>query len=638
MTETATQNADASPKSTSSNSKPFEADVARLLELVVHSIYSDRDIFLRELISNAVDACEKLRFERTTGAVENDSAFRIVITPSKEKGALEIADNGIGMNSADLEKSLGVIANSGTRAFLEQMEANSGKAESLIGRFGIGFYSSFMVADRVDVFTRRAGDTQGWRWSSDGKGTYEITQSDAAPDHGARIVLHLKEDARDYLESDKLEQIVRQHSAGAPVPIDLVGEDGAEQRIGEGAGLWTRPKSEVTPEQYADFYRRLSGNFDAPALTIHWRAEGRHEFDALAFIPSARPFDLFNPNREGHGKLYVRRVLVTDKAELLPPWLRFVAALVDSADIPLNVSRELVQKSPVLAAIRKALVNRIVQELTKFAGAEESEQREKYASFWKNFGAVIKEGLYEDPERRDALFGLARFTTTKAPAGDRTLKDYVANLKTNQTAIYYLTGTDAETLAASPHLEAFRARDIEVLLLSDPVDSFWASNALGFDGKPFKSVAQGALDIDAIPAPEGATPPEKRETSADDAALIAQLKTALEQQSSDVRASDRLKESAACLVAGEHGVDRTLARILGEAGKDMAAKPILEINLDHPLVRALSARRKEPKAFDDYAQALFGLARLAEGELPDNPAALARILSHLAASGGAHAS
>lgn len=623
------------PAAAQATSRPFEADVSRLLELVVHSVYSDRDIFVRELISNAADACEKLRFEVAAAGREAPAApFRILISIDRDARRLTFEDNGVGMNRADLESALGVIANSGTRAFLEQVESGGArKADNLIGRFGIGFYSAFMVADHVDVFARRAGDAEGWLWSSDGKGVYSIAPATDAPPNGARIVLHLKSDADGYLDAARLERIVREHSAGVPIPIDLVEGGGETRRVSDGAALWARPRAEIAPEQYAEFYQTISGHFDAPALTAHWRAEGRHEFDALAFVPSARPFDLFHPSRKGHGRLYVRRVLVSEDADLLPPFLRFATVLIDSADIPLNVSREIVQKSPVLAAIRKIVAGRIIQELTRLA----ENDPEKYAAFWKDFGAVLKEGLYEDPERRDALFALARFATSKHPEGGRTLKDYVAGLRENQTAIYYLTGSDPADLARSPHLEAFRAHDVEALLLSDPVDSFWVTNALGFDGKPFRSAAQGRLDIQTIPLAEGRVAPKPHDVGADEATALAAMKERLSAVVADVRASDRLEESAACLVAADAAVDRTLARILGDQAPFGAQKPVLEVNLAHPLLRALVAARADDATFGEAADLTLGLAQIADGELPAAPADFARRLSQWLARGVAGA-
>jgi molecular chaperone HtpG len=424
----------------------FEADVARLLQLMVHSVYSDRDIFVRELVSNAADACEKLRYEAIAKPelIESGEPFRIEIALDPERHTIAFTDNGVGMTRAELVDALGTIARSGTRAFLDRLAAeNAGKeASNLIGQFGIGFYSSFMVADEVVVETRRAGTDEAWRWSSDGKGVFSVAPLalDVAPARGARVILHLNESSRDYLEPLRLERVVREHSGAVAVPIDIVDKPGAEpRRVADGAAIWAKPKSEIAAEQYAEFYRSLSGQFDEPALTAHWRAEGRHEYSALAFVPGSRPFDLFDPARKSRNKLYVRRVLITQDADLLPGWLRFVRLIVDSADLPLNVSREMIQQSAVFAAIRKGVTNRMVQELTKLAESEP----ERYAKIWENFGAVLKEGLYEDPERRDALFKLARFATTTHPAGDRALADYVAGLRENQTAIYYLTGEDA---------------------------------------------------------------------------------------------------------------------------------------------------------------------------------------------------
>ena len=623
MSETANDGAGAAVE------QPFQADVARLLDLVVHSIYSDRDIFLRELISNAADACEKLRFEAATGqAPGNDAPFRIVIEADKASQRLCVEDNGVGMSREDLEQALGVIANSGTRAFVEKLQGASekGPAESLIGRFGIGFYSSFIVADHVDVYSRRAGQSEGWKWSSDGKSSYTIEASDDCPAVGTRVVLHLKSDAQDYIDLSALRRIVGEHSAGIPVPISVREAGGEDQKASEGSALWARPRAEIAPEQYTEFYRTIAGQFDEPAMTVHWRAEGRHEFDALAFVPGSRPFDLFNPERKGRSRLYVRRVLVSTEADLLPPWLRFVTLVVDSADVPLNVSREIVQKSPVLGAIRKAVVGRVVQELAKLAENDAA----KFAAVWKNFGAVLKEGLYEDPERRDALFGIARFTTSSHGEGDRTLAQYVADLRPNQTAIYYLAGTDAAALAASPHLEGFRARGIEVLLLSDPVDAFWASSAVGFDGKPFRSVTQGQADISQVPLADGAEAPARPDIDAPTATAVAKIKEALGARVSDVRISERLADSPACLVASEMAPDRTLARILASAGRlDAAMLPVLEINPGHPLVKALLARAKsEDRAeFDEASGLLLDLAQLAEGEAPDNGPEVARRLS-----------
>jgi molecular chaperone HtpG len=613
----------------------FEADVAQLLELMTHSVYSEREVFLRELISNAADACEKLRYESLSNEklAADAGAPLITLTLDKEKRRLTVADNGVGMSREELISALGAIANSGTRAFLERL-GKDGAAEgsSLIGRFGVGFYSVFMVADLVEVETRRAGESEAWLWSSQGKGTYSIAPlplSDA-PQVGARVTLHLNAESDEFLEPWRIESVVREHSGAVSTPIDLVEEPGKEpRRIADGVALWTKPKSEITQEQYTDFYRQLAGAFDEPALVAHWRAEGRMEYTVLAFVPGARPFDLFEPSRKSMSKLYVRRVLISRDVELLPAWLRFVRLVVDSADIPLNVSREMVQKSPVLAAIGKAVATRLLQDLGKLAENEP----EKFASVWENFGAVIKEGLHEDPSRRDGIFEIARFASTKAEGKTRTLKDYVADLRENQTAIYYITGDDAKRLATSPQLEGFRARGVEVLLLDDAVDAFWVTSALGFDGKPFKSVTQGQADIDLIPLAEEARTDEapQAENIGD---LVGALKETLTDAVEDVRVSTRLTESAACLVASEKGLDRQLARILAESGqKSMLSKPILEINAKHPAVAALAASLRETgrDGAADGMHLLFDLARVADGEPPVDPAAFARRLSALIA-------
>ena len=538
----------------------FEADVSRLLHLMVHSVYSDRDIFVRELVSNAADACEKLRYESLANPelVEGGGPFAITISVDPAEKTLTFSDNGVGMNRHDLVDALGTIARSGTRAFLDKLAAENADKEkseenALIGQFGIGFYSSFMVADEVVVETRRAGETEAWRWSSDGKGSYTVAplEIDAAPLRGSRVKLHLNAESEDYADAERIEKIVREHSGAVAVPIEIVDKPGDEpRRIADGAAIWAKSKSDITPEDYTEFYRGLSGQYDEPALTVHWRAEGRHEYTVLAFIPGSRPFDLFDPARKGRNKLYVRRVLITQDADLLPGWLRFVRLVVDSADLPLNVSREMIQESAVFAAIRKGVTNRILQELSKLA----ENDTEKFAKIWENFGSVLKEGLYEDPERRDAIYKFARFTSTKHADGDRTLEGYVKDLRENQTAIYYLTGDDAKRLASSPQLEGFRARDVEVLLLADPVDAFWVSTAMGFDGKPFKSISQGAADIKLIPLAEGKTAPA--EATADVATLIAYIKQTLENEIADARASDRLTDSVACLVASTNAASR----------------------------------------------------------------------------------
>jgi molecular chaperone HtpG len=616
------------PTNEAAKTQSFEADVSRLLHLMVHSVYSDREIFVRELVSNAADACEKLRYEAIAKPelVERGGPFAITIALDPEAKTLTISDNGVGMDREDLTQGLGTIARSGTKAFLDKLAAEeaSKEASSLIGQFGIGFYSAFMVADEVVVETRRAGGEAAWRWSSDGKGSFTIAPLalEAAPERGMRVVLHLNDASHDFSDAYRLERIVREHSGAVPVPIDFIDKPGAEpRRIADGAAIWAKSKSDVTPEEYAEFYRGLSGQFDEPALTMHWRAEGRHEYTVLAFIPGSRPFDLFDPTRKGRNKLYVRRVLITENADILPGWLRFVRLVVDSADLPLNVSREMIQESTVFSAIRKGVTNRVVQELGKLVEAEP----EKFAKIWEHFGAVIKEGLYEDPERRDGIFKIARFASTTHAAGDRTLAQYVASLRENQTAIYYLTGDDSKRLATSPQLEGFRARGVEVLLLSDPVDAFWVSTAAGFDGKPFKSVSQGAADIKSIALVEGANAPA--EATGAVATLFAFFKQTLDGEVAEVRASDRLTDSIACLIAPEFGPDRQLEKMLAAHGRvTERAKPILEINPTHPLTETLAGRfaaGKDKPLIEDAAWLMLDEARLLEGGSVEDPQAFA---------------
>jgi molecular chaperone HtpG len=582
------------------------------------------------LISNAADACEKLRYEAIAAPelTADGEGFAIRVVIDKDAKTLAVVDNGIGMARDDLDRALGTIASSGTKAFLDRIGSEAEEESgNLIGQFGIGFYSAFMVASSVEVRTRRAGGQEAWRWTSDGKGSYAVAALplDEAPTRGTRVTLHLNEEAaKDFLEPWRVERLIKEHSGAVAVPIDLQETpDGEPRRLTDGAALWAKSKSEITPEQYTEFYRTLAAQYDEPALTIHYRAEGRHEYSVLAFVPGSKPFDLFDPQRKGRTKLYVRRVLISDEADLLPGWLRFVRAVVDTADLPLNVSREMVQNSPIFAAIRKGVTNRVLGDLAKMA----ENDAEGFAKVWENFGAVLKEGLYEDPERRDTLFKLARFATTRHPEGGRTLAQYVADLRENQTAIYYLVGDDLKRLGTSPQLEGFKARGIEVLLLPDAVDAFWVSNSAGFDGKPFKSVTQGAADIKAVPLAEGATSPESQEVGPKLATLLAFMKQTLSESVEDVRASDRLSESPACLIAPEFGPDRRLEKILAQHGKlGSQSKPVLEINPGHPLVTALADRfagEGDRAIVEDSAWLLHDEARIMDGELPADAALFA---------------
>src|SRR5256714_1328311 len=483
-------------------SHQFQAEVAELLRLMVHSVYSETDVFLRELISNASDACDRLRYEAIAkpDLLAEGGELAIRIKPAKDAGTLKIVDSGVGMDRQELMDNLGTVARSGTRAFISKLaEAKDGAG--LIGQFGVGFYSAFMVADRIEVTSRRAGSSEAWTWTSTGGAGFEIAPANEAQatrvKRGTEIVLLLKEDAKKYLEPHEIRRVVSTYSDHILFPIELVetqkdAEDKSE-KINSASALWQRPKSELKPEDYTQAYKTIAHAFDEPAMTLHYRAEGRLSYAVLLFAPSTRPFDLFDPTRKGHVKLYVRRVYITDDADLMPSYLRFIRGVVDSEALPLNISREMLQNNPQVAAMRKALTGRVIAELEGIA----QKDTETFGKIWEAFGSVIKEGIYEDHEKSDALLKLARFDTTAGKA--RSLKQYVADLKPNQTEIYYLVGESADRLKSNPKLEAARARGIEVLLLSDPVDAFWTMMPSDFEGKALKSLSKGDVDFGLIP-------------------------------------------------------------------------------------------------------------------------------------------
>ena len=609
-----------------SKAKPqeFQAEVGKLLHMMVHSVYSDRDVFLRELISNASDALDKLRYEAIAKPelLEQDANLAITIAPDKKAKTLTITDSGIGMSAKELTENLGTIAKSGTQKFVEKAK----DAPQLIGQFGVGFYASFMVADEVEVYARKAGAKVCNVWRSNGEGTFTVEEAGTGA-RGTRIVLHMRDNALDYLEAWKIEEVVKAYSDHITHPIMLAGEEGEPaKQINSASALWMQAKSQVTTEQHKEFFGQLSHSSDAPALTIHYRAEGKQEYNVLLYVPSERPLDLYDPERKGRQKLYVKRVFIADDAALLPPYLRFVRGVIDSSDMPLNLSREMLQNNPDVAAIRKAVTNRVLQELKKLGETD----AKIFAKVWETFGPVIKEGLYEDWERRDVLFDVSRFKSTKRDSVS--LKDYIATLKENQTAIYYITAEDAAKAAASPQLEGYKSRDIEVLLLTDPVDSFWVRTAMGFEGKPFKSVAHGAGDLDAIkPATEKVDAPND---SPETAALITAFKTALGSRVSDVRVSKRLTDSACCLV-NDGQMDRTLEKFLArqkDSGVSVSA-PVLELNASHGLILALSAtvKAKGAAAIEDAAHLLLDQATMLEGEVVQDPSAFAKRLDAMMA-------
>jgi molecular chaperone HtpG len=607
--------------------QPFQAEVSELLHLMVHSVYSETDIFLRELISNASDACDKLRYEAIAnpGLMGDGGVPKIRIIPNKKADTLTIADTGIGMDRQELIDNLGTIARSGTKSFVSRLKEVKDGA-GLIGQFGVGFYSAFMVAERIVVTSRRAGAQEAWTWSSSGGSGFEIAPAGKdggqLPVRGTEIVLHLKKDAAKYLETYEIERIVTAYSDNIQFPIELVPEEGEARQINSASALWQRPKSELKPEDYTQAYKSIAGAFDEPAMTLHYRAEGRYSYAVLLFAPSAKPFDLFDPARKGKVKLYVRRVFITDDADLLPAYLRFVPGVIDSEDLPLNLSREMLQNNPQLVQIRKAVTGRVIAELETLA----EKQPENFAKIWDAFGPVIKEGIYDDFERREKLLALSRFTTTSGEK--RTLKQYVAELKPNQTEIYFLAGDSIERLKSNPKLESATARGIEVLLLTDPVDAFWTSAPLDFGGKPLKSLSQGDVDFGLIPLLDDKK--EEAKSDADEAAIIAVIKATLGERVSDVRASQRLTASASCLVAGSHGPDRELERLLARQNRGVGTKPILEINLRHPLVEAIARAGADGT---DLSFLLLEQAQILDGELPEDPAAFANRLNRLVVEG-----
>jgi molecular chaperone HtpG len=605
----------------------FQAEVAELLNLMVHSVYSETDIFLRELISNASDACDKLRYEAIAKPELLAGAEKLVIrlVPDKAAGTLTVADTGLGMDHQELVDNLGTVARSGTKTFLKGL-AEAKEGASLIGQFGVGFYSAFMVADRIEVTSRRAGASDAWVWTSSGGAGFEVApaneeQAKRVP-RGAEVRLHLKEGARRYLEPFELERLVRTYSDHILFPIELVDDKGEARQVNAASALWQRAKSEVKPEDYTQAYRSIAMAFDEPALTLHYKVEGRQSYAVLLFVPSTPPFDLADPNRKGRIKLYVRRVFITDDADLLPPWLRFVRGVVDSEDLPLNISREMLQNNPQVTQIRNGLVGRVLGELESAADKDAG----TYAKIWNAFGPVLKEGLYEEQERRGQLLSLARFATTSGD-GLRSLKQYVADLKPNQTEIYYLVGESADRVKSNPKLEAARARGIEVLLLTDPIDAFWTMMPQEFEGKPLKSLSQGDVDFGLVPPLDQAA--EQKPASDADATVIKAVKDALTDKVSEVRASQRLTESASCLVASTQGRDRELERLLARQNRGSGAKPILELNMGHDLVKALAAAVGEKREADvsDIAALLLDQAHILDGEVPADPASFAKRLN-----------
>ena len=624
----------------------FQAEVKQLLHLMIHSLYSNREIFLRELVSNASDACDKLRFEALDNAAlfEDDAELRIRIEFDKDARTVTITDNGIGMSRDEVVTNLGTIAKSGTREFFGRLTGDQQKDANLIGQFGVGFYSAFIVSDKVTVRTRRAGlpaiEAVRWECAMTGESAGEYTiESVERPQRGTEIKLHLREGQDDLLNAWKLKSLVTKYSDHIVQPIQMKKEEWDEEAkamvvrdefetVNQASALWARAKSEISDDEYKAFYKHVGHDYDEPLAWVHARTEGRHEFTQLLYVPKNAPFDLWDRNARHGIKLYVQRVFIMDDAEkLMPSYLRFVRGVVDSADLPLNVSREILQESKDIDTIRAGCTKKVLGMLESMAKSEDAAEREKYAGFWKQFGKVLKEGVGEDFSNKEKIAGLLRFASTLADTPDETvsLADYIGRMKEGQEKIYFVTADSFNAAKNSPHLEVFRKKGIEVLLLSDRVDEWVVGNLTEFDGKPLQSVAKGGLDLGKL---EDEAEKQEVEKAADDhKALLEKIKTSLGERVKDVRVTLRLTDSPACLVADEHDMSMNLSRLLKSAGQEApVSKPILEINPSHPVVLRLGY---EEARFDDWAAVLFDQALLAEGGALDDPATFVKRVNQL---------
>ena len=623
----------------------FQAEVKQLLQLMIHSLYSNKEIFLRELISNASDASDKLRFEAINHPelYENDSELQITVDFDKAARTITISDNGIGMSKEEAISHLGTIAKSGTKEFFGKLSGDQQKDAALIGQFGVGFYSGFIVADRITVESRRAGlsAAEGVRWESEGTGDFSV-ETIAKASRGTSITLHLREGEDDFLSAWKLKSTIRTYSDHIALPIKMHKEEWDEEKkelvrkeeletINQASALWARSKSDVTKEQYEEFYKHVSHDYNAPLTYTHNRVEGRSEYTQLLYIPAAAPFDLWDRNKRGGIKLYVKRVFIMDDAEqLMPVYLRFVKGVIDSADLPLNVSREILQESRDIKAIREGSTKRVLSMLEELANAEgddAAEKHEKYATFWKEFGQVLKEGIGEDHANKDRIAKLLRFASTHndSDAQNVSLADYLGRMKEGQDKIYYVTAESYDTAKNSPHLEIFRKKGVEVLLLTDRVDEWMLSFLSDFEGKELTSVAKGGLDLGQLEDEAEKKQHEETETEFKD--LVEKMKTTLADKAKEVRVTFRLTDSPACLVADEHDMSGNLARMLKAAGQAApASKPILEINPHHPLVQRL---KYEEARFGDWSHILFDQALLAEGGHLEDPSSFVRRLNEM---------
>ncbi len=615
----------------------FQAEVSRLLEIVAHSLYSEREVFLRELISNASDALDKLRYEALTTPelMGSDSDLKITIAYDKQGRTLTITDNGIGMSREELVSNLGTIARSGTADYIKKM--SDGEKPSLIGQFGMGFYSAFMVADEVQVRSHKAGEPTASLWISNGKGSFTLEEvsNEQTPARGTAIKLIMKDGTDEFLDETRLATIIKTYSDHIAFPIIIPGEEeGLNKTMNTASALWTRQPKDITPEQYTEFYHHAGHAFDDPWLTIHWHAEGVLDYRALLFVPTTKPFDLFDPQRRHHVKLYVRRVFITEAADgLLPPFLRFIRGVVDSEDLPLNVSREMLQNNPVLGKMKAGLTKRILGDIAKAA-----KDNAEYETFWDNFGPVLKEGIYEDKDHQILLLKLCRFHTTETITGDGKqidLETYISRMKPGQDTIYTISGTDRAVLARSPQLEGFKERGIEVLLLTDPVDDFWQPAVEHFNGKKFQSITRGEVNLDAVAKTEKKDEPEVAD--ADIGPLLAGIKVALGDAVRDVRISKRLTSSPVCLVASDNDIDLNLERLLRQHKQlPDGIKRVLEINPQHELIKNLADIAKgdtKAAAVNDMAWLLLDQARILEGEPLPDPVRFANLMTQMLSKG-----
>lgn len=598
--------------------KEFTAEVSRLLQMLTHSIYSNREIFLRELISNASDACDKLRYISSTKSDVKIDDLKIEVVLDSKKKSLTIFDNGIGMSRDEMIENLGTIAKSGTKAFIENAE-ESKDLGTQIGQFGIGFYSAFIVSKNVQVISTKYDADETYSWESDGLGSYNISKIDKSEKKGTSIVIMLDKDSKEFLEKEKIQQIVSKYSDNINFPIylrDITSEQ--EEQINTSNAIWTKQKKDISAEQYQEHYQLVSRNFDSPISTIHYKAEGRYEYDVLLYIPTSRPFDLFDQQRKAKLKLYVKRVLISDDSNIIPSYFRFISGVIDCADIPLTVSREILQENQVVVAIKKAIKNRIINTLKKMSEKED----EQYNSIWKTFGTVIKEGLYEDFEKRDELLKLLRFSSTINKDGTRSLDEYIKNIKEQQKSIYYITAEDYESALANPILEGFKAREIEVIILTDPVDSFWVSSNINYEKYDLKQVSHAKDELMEVEiknkGKEKKSKSKVEESSISE--LINRISKILDGRVSDVKVNPGLIESPVCLSLGESGYDKTIQRILQEKQGVELSKPVLEINPEHNLIRILSSKIKDKKIKDvnTLTNLLYDYALIMDGEKPSD--------------------